>query len=285
MTTTTTAPAAPAGDAAPAAAPATAPVAPAATVPAPAAPAAPAPVTVGAATQVAANVSAAVEANKLADAGVQDFGAPAPAPAAAPAAEPTPAPTADAPKADAKVADARAALGYTDVPPAFESAANLAVELGVPSSVIEGALDINTGKLDVSKLGNLSPRDAAVLKSEAERCVAEAKAAVAATKAEYQKAVGGEAQYAALVEWARNEAASNAKFKAELADLQPLIKNGGKAGTLAVKELFAQFSRAAGTSMHAQIARAMVGAPVDTDTNPRAALDKGWEQFAASLQR
>ena len=286
--TTPSAPA-PSAPAAPASAAQAAPAAPA---PATAAPAASPSFEGAASTQHSAPVSAPVSANSLADSvsAPLDLGAqPAPQPApqpAAPEAAPQAAPDAakDAAKesapADTKAGDARAKLGYADVPAAFESAANLAVELGVPSNLLEAAIDIESGKLDASKLGNLSPRDAAILKSEAERCIAEAKARVQSIKADYQKAVGGEAHYNAMMDWARKAAASNPQLKAELADLQPLLKEGGRAGILAARELYSMFTRSEGTAVHASVARAMVEGQEASPTNPRAHLDKGWEMFA-----
>lgn len=170
-------------------------------------------------------------------------------------------------------------LGYSDIQdtPDISSAMRLAVELGVPRSLLEAAW--TDGQLDVSKLGNLAPRDAAVLKSSVETAVAQRQAAEAKKAEHYKSLVGGQAYYDAMTSWVTEAAANDPDLKSFVKDAVSLMKQGGTAADLVVKEMYRKFQAATGTSINARVGKALAGYKDGTPLDKRKALDQAWDML------
>ena len=148
-------------------------------------------------------------------------------------------------------------LGWSDIKDMFSSEVNLFTELGIGESLVADAMD-GQGNLDVSKLGELAPRDAAVVKTAAENMYRQRIQQGKEIRQSYEEAVGGASHYKAMADWAKEQTKSNpdGELTQYMNEVGELLANGGHAAKAVVRELYGRFRDAAGTNVHARIARA-----------------------------
>lgn len=148
-------------------------------------------------------------------------------------------------------------LGWSGIKDQFASEVTLFTELGISEELLDSAFDSN-GTLDVSKLGDISPRDAAVVKAAAENMFQKQAAKGKEIRKSYEDTVGGADKYAALTEWLSDikKSEPEGEISKYLEETSDLLRQGGAAAKAVVADLYSRFKNAAGTSLNARIARA-----------------------------
>ena len=138
-------------------------------------------------------------------------------------------------------------MGFDNITADQQAVAELATDMGVTFDDLRD--NIVDGKLDVSKLKDLSPRDAQLLRTVVDSEVIKLTNAKDARRTELYNHAGSKENFEAMVTWVNTEQKASPEFKAEVGEMVGLMKQGGQSAKVAVDALFAKFKASPNTSI------------------------------------
>lgn len=170
-------------------------------------------------------------------------------------------------------------LGYDNIREDQKVIVELAVESGITrKTLLDAVVD---GQLDISKLGDIPAREAAILKTTVDAEYVKLKNERDTRRTELHNHVGSKENFEAMVEWANKESNTNAEFKAEVGEYVRMMKEGGTQGKLAVQAMFEKFKASPNSSMPLKGGETADNRSTQTkELTKREKLDQGWENFA-----
>lgn len=168
-------------------------------------------------------------------------------------------------------------MGFGNMQEDQQAAASLATEMGVTFDDIQNSLV--DGQLDVTKLKDLSARDAQLLKTVVDAEISKLTTAKNDRRVELHGHVGGKENFEAMVKWVNSETKTNVDFKKEVGELVGNMKQGGVTAKLAVDSLFSKFQAAPNTAIHMKTSEEADVSANPTQQTRRQERNAKWQAF------